>query len=300
VSPRSVRIRAPAKVNLGLRVLGALKDGTHSIETIFQAVDLFDGVEMALAEEPGVRLTLHGRWRDEVPAGTENLAARAAGALLDLAAAETGVEIRLTKRIPPGAGLGGGSSDAAAVLHGLALLLGSRVRPETVEGVAAALGADVPFFLRGGRAFGFHRGTHLLPLPALPDYPALVVVPDVQVSTFWAYSVWDERHAQGGPDPGGPPLRVETGADALPRYRNDFEAIVFERFPEIADVHGTLAAGRPLVARLSGTGSACFALYRDAAHRDREAERAASVYRHRSDYNIFRVRLFSGGVESVA
>jgi 4-diphosphocytidyl-2-C-methyl-D-erythritol kinase len=256
-------------------------------------VDLFDGVELALAEERGVRLTLHGRWRDDVPPGGENLAARAAGSLLDLTGVETGLEIRLTKRIPPGAGLGGGSSDAAAGLHG-------RAQPETIEGVAAALGADVPFFLRGGRAFGFHRGTHLLPLPALPDYPALVVVPDVQVSTFWAYSVWDERRVRGGPDPGGPPLRVETGAEALPRVRNDFEAIVFERFPEIADVHATLGAGRPLVTRLSGTGSACFALYRDAAHRDREAERVASVYRQNPDYNIFRVRLFSGGVEVVA
>ena len=300
MTPRSLKVRAPAKLNLGLHVLGALPDGTHSIATIFQAVDLFDGVELALAEEPGVRLAVHGRWRDEVPAGPENLAARAAAVLLRAAGVEAGLEIRLTKRIPPGAGLGGGSSDAAAVLHGLALLLGNRVSPDGQEEAAAALGADVPFFLRGGRAFGYYRGAHLVALPALPDYPALVVVPDVQVSTFWAYSAWDERRGHGGPDPGGPPLRIETGPEALSSCRNDFESIVFERFPEIGDVHRALAAGKPLVARLSGTGSACFALYRDASHRDREAERVADAYRHHPDYNIFRVRLFSGGVESVA
>lgn len=292
---RSIRLRAPAKLNLGLRVLGELTDGTHSVETFYQAVDLFDELEVALGEEE-VRLSLHGRWREGVADGEDNLAVRAARALLDATGSSVGVEIRLTKRIPPGAGLGGGSADAAAVLRGLAHLLGDLPRDGLPE-IAAGLGADVPFFLRGGTAFGYHRGSHLLALPPLPDLPALVVVPDVQVSTFWAYHAWDLRRRAGALGQPGLPLRYDPALEDLARCRNDFEPLVFEKFPEIEGVHRTLLEGRPVVARLSGTGSACFSLYRDAPQRDAEAERIGDVYRNHSDYGIFRVGFLPGGVE---
>ncbi len=295
---RSVRLRAPAKINLGLRVLGELADGTHSVETVYQAVDLFDGVELALGDS-GVSLSVHGRWREGVSEGEDNLAARAAAALLSAAGSSAGVEIRLTKRIPPAAGLGGGSSDAAAVLHGLRLLLDRPPSPDDVAGIAASLGADVPFFLHGATAFGYHRGSHLLALPPLPDLPALLVVPEVQVSTFWAYHAWDLRHRPVDGSAVGRPLRFDPGLEELARCRNDFEPVVFAKFPEIEGVWRTLQEGRPLVARLSGTGAACFALYREAPQRDAEAERLGDLYRNRPEYGIFRVRLFSGGVEVV-
>ena len=295
---RWVRLRAPAKINLGLRVLGELKDGTHSIETIYQAVDLFDDVELALGDE-AIRVGVHGQRREGVPEGENNLAARAADALLEAVGQDRGVEIRLTKRIPAGSGLGGGSSDAAAVLHGLALLLGNEVGKARLESIAAEVGADVPFFLRGGTAFGYHRGAHLLGLPALPALPALVVVPDIQISTFWAYHAWDLAQRQQ-PDAGNaPPSRIQPDVEELARCGNDFERLVFDKFPEVQGVWRTLTEGRPLVARLSGTGSACYALYPDAVRRDAEAERLSDVYRNRPDYGIFRVRLFGGGVEVV-
>jgi 4-diphosphocytidyl-2-C-methyl-D-erythritol kinase len=295
MNARSLRLCAPAKINLGLRVLGELKDGTHSIETLYQAVDLFDDVDLALGEE-GIRLTVHGLRREGVPEGENNLARRAAEALLRGAGSSSGVEIRLTKRIPPGAGLGGGSSDAAAVLHGLALLLGDRIAQERLAEIAGELGADVPFFLRGGTAFGYHRGSRLLALPPLPSLPGLVVVPDIQVSTFWAYHTWDLRRAPADEGRVPPPLRFDPSLEDLARCRNDFEPLVFAKFPEIEDLHRALAEGRPIVARLSGTGSACFSLYRDAPQRDAEAERLSEVYRDRPEYGIFRVRLFAGGV----
>ncbi len=293
---RAARLRAPAKINLGLRVLGTLQDGTHSVATIYQAVDLFDDVELALVDE-GVRVSVHGQQREGVPDGEDNLAARAAQVLLETAALERGVEIRLTKRIPPAAGLGGGSSDAAAVLRGLAQLLRLEVPPEELAAIAAGLGADVPFFLEGGTAFGYHRGSHLLVLRPPPPLAALIVVPDVEVSTFWAYHAWDM--AKPPPEEGGMRLSADLDVAGLTACRNDFERLVFAKFPEIEGVHRTLAEGGPVVARLSGTGSACFALYPDGEQRDREADRLRDVYRNRPEYGIFRVRLFSGGVEAL-
>lgn len=298
-SGRSVRLRAPAKVNLGLRVFGELRDGTHSVATVYQAVDLFDDVELALGEE-GIRITVHGPRREGVPESTDNLAARAAEALFAATGRSAGVEIRLTKRIPNGAGLGGGASDAAAVLHGLALLLGDALPPDGLTEIAATLGADVPFFLRGGTAFGYHRGDHLLALPSPSALPALLVVPDVNVSTFWAYHAWDLQRRRESATPAiGLPLSASFSLEDLGRCRNDFEQVVFAKFPEIEGVHRSLAEGRPILARLSGTGSACFSLYGDASQRDAEAERLRDLYRNRPEYGIFRVRLFTGGVEIV-
>ncbi|MFN2432643.1 MAG: 4-(cytidine 5'-diphospho)-2-C-methyl-D-erythritol kinase [Gemmatimonadota bacterium] len=291
-----LRLRAPAKVNLGLRVLGALEDGTHSIATLYQTVDLFDDVELALGGE-GVRVAVHGPRRDGVPESVDNLAARAAESLLREAGVEHGVAIRLTKRIPAGAGLGGGSSNAAAVLHGLSLLLSGGVSRDTLAAIAGELGADVPFFLRGGTAFGYHRGSHLLALPPLTAHPGLIVVPDVQVSTFWAYHAWDLSRQRRGPQPVAAAFPFDPGPEDLARCRNDFEDVVFAKFPEVQSVHRTLLEGRPIVARLSGTGAACFSLYVGAPQRDAEAERIADVCRNRPGYGIFRVRLFSGGVE---
>lgn len=295
----AVRLRAPAKINLGLQVLGELKDGTHSVSTIYQAVDLFDDIELALGAE-GIRIVVHGPWREGVPESEYNLAARAAGALLQMAGSSSGVEIRLTKRIPHASGLGGGSSDAAAVLIGLSSLLGRRPPPGELARIAAALGADVPFFLQGGTALGYHRGGHLVGLPPPLALPALIVVPDVQVSTFWAYHAWDLERRDEHTDGVGAPLRCDLGMEDLARCENDFEPLVFAKFPEIESVHRTLVEGRPVVARLSGTGAACFALYAEPAQRDAEADRVRDVYRNRPEYGIFRVRLFGGGVEAVA
>lgn len=299
MSGGALRLRAPAKINLGLRVLGALDDGTHSVETIYQAVDLFDDVELALAGER-VRVSVHGPRRDGVPEDDDNLAARAAHALLRAADVAAGVQIRLTKRIPAAAGLGGGSADAAAVLHGLARLLPRHIEADTLTLLAAELGADVPFFLRGGTALGYHRGAHLLALPPLSAYPALVVVPDVEVSTFWAYHAWDlQRRRRDDAATAPEVLRYDPMEEDLARFRNEFEPIVFEKFPEVAGVWRTLMEGKPIVARLSGTGAACFSLYATSSQRDAEAQRLTDAYRNHPRYGIFRVRLYSGGVDVV-
>jgi 4-diphosphocytidyl-2-C-methyl-D-erythritol kinase len=175
----TIRERAPAKLNLGLRVLGRLPDGTHEVETVIQAIDLCDQLE--IAPGPSTALTASGF---EVPLGPDNLVLRAAAAI-GLTA-----EFRLEKVIPPGAGLGGGSSDAAAVLRAL-----SEARIDMSE-IAATLGADVPFFLRGGRALATGRGEKLRPLPVEPAWYA-IAWPGFGVSTGAVYRAWDEVGGDG-------------------------------------------------------------------------------------------------------
>lgn len=170
----SSRLRAPAKLNLELKVLGRFADGSHRVETILQAVSLADLLAVEPAEQPSIEVTGF-----EVPADQTNLALRAAAAL------GRPVRIQLEKRIPPGAGLGGGSSDAAAVLRELAPERTDLAEP------AAGLGADVPFFLRGGRAIARGRGDELESLPDEDGWYA-IAWPGFEVSTAAVYRKWDE------------------------------------------------------------------------------------------------------------
>lgn len=169
-----VRLRAPAKLNLDLRVKGRLPDGRHEIESLIQAIDLCDVLDLG----PGESLSVEGDF--QVPAGEENLARRAAALL------GAGVAIRLVKRIPPGSGMGGGSSDAAAILRHFG------GGPE----MARKLGADVEFFLRGGRQVVRGTGDRLDPQPDVAAWFA-VVWPGFAVSTAAVYAKWDEVGGAG-------------------------------------------------------------------------------------------------------
>ena len=171
--------RAPAKLNLELRVLGLRADGSHEVETLIQAIDLCD--LLTLAPAPAATLKVSGFF---VPSGEENLVLRAAAAL------GLKAEFGLHKLIPPGAGLGGGSSDAAAVLRAAGKGLADLAQ------IAARLGADVPFFLRGGRALATGRGERIRPLPPRPAWYALAW-PGFEVSTAAVYRAWDQVGGEG-------------------------------------------------------------------------------------------------------
>ncbi len=188
-----LRIAAPAKLNLHLEVLGRRADGFHALESIFQTIALHDVVELRLRSAPGIALTCDDA---SLPVDQGNLAWRAAAAFLGRAPA-SGVAIALAKRIPHGAGLGGGSSDAAAVLRGLARLLPGLWSADGLAGLAAALGSDVPFFLIGGSAHGTGRGEILTALPDLPAQPVTVLMPDASLATPAVFKAMTE--AERGP-----------------------------------------------------------------------------------------------------
>jgi 4-diphosphocytidyl-2-C-methyl-D-erythritol kinase len=259
---------APAKINLFLRVLAREADGYHGLETLFCLVSLADELRIERREGHGVTIEVIGA---ELGPPERNLAVRAAAMVLAATGDRFAVHLTLTKRIPVQAGLGGGSSDAAAALTGVNRLAGNPVPGHELLQFAARLGSDVPFFLSGGPlALGWGRGERLLQLPPLPAAPAVLLTPRIPVPTADAYE-WVDAARQSAGRRGA----VALDLDALSRWGdigrlagNDFESAVFGRHPEIRAAFEALAGTRPLLCRMSGSGSTLFAIYRSPGHRD--------------------------------
>jgi 4-diphosphocytidyl-2-C-methyl-D-erythritol kinase len=229
-----VAVQALAKVNLGLRVLYRRPDGYHELRTVFQTISLADRIEVRYrrAGERRVELTCS---RAELE-GADNLAARAAARLLEATGSGGEVHIHLEKRIPIGAGLGGGSSDAAAALCALASMLRPQPERRLLLRLAGELGSDVPFFLLGGRALGLGRGSELYPLPDGPQRWVLVVAPPFAVSTAEAYRRLNPDLTSGGRDDkidrfSSDICASEQGLEAewTAGAENDFEDVVCPR-----------------------------------------------------------------------
>jgi 4-diphosphocytidyl-2-C-methyl-D-erythritol kinase len=278
----AVLVNAPAKVNLSLRVGARRPDGFHDLQTLFQGIDLCDSVEVR-REGSGIAVSVSG---GELGPIEENLVTRAVRAYLGAAGPRAepapGIRVRLEKRIPVAAGLGGGSSDAAATLRALDRLFEGAVGHADLLGIAANLGSDVPFFLSlTPLAVGRGRGELLDALDPLPALPGLLVVPELPVPTGEAYAALDRARGSASPPPPAPPPNPRDWADVARGAHNDFEAVVAPVHPEVRDALAALRATAPLIALLSGSGSACFALYRT----DHEAQvaqvAAASLARGR-------------------
>jgi 4-diphosphocytidyl-2-C-methyl-D-erythritol kinase len=256
-----MRVRAFAKINLSLRVLGARRDGYHELRTIFQSIALHDTLAVRRTRS-AFALTCDD---PRCPVDRTNLVWRAASQMWKAAGrrgAPTGVAIHLVKRIPMNAGLGGGSSDGAAAVRALARLW--RVGADDSRRVAASLGADVPFFLEGGTVLGLERGDLLFPLPDRPAAWVVLVVPPVGVSTREAFAWWDRAK------------RTRIGVASRSARQNDLEAIVGTRHPEIARAVAALRKMRATDAGMTGSGSAVFGLF---AARRPAARAAAAVGR---------------------
>jgi len=254
---RRARVGALAKLNLDLRVLGKRPDGYHELRTIFQTISLADKLDIAFTPGSERTITL-----DEATAIPDNLVVRAARMAMEAMGLGGSVEMRLTKRIPMGAGLGGGSSDAAAVLLALPVLAGREIEWSTLCALGRELGSDVPFFLCGGRAAGIGRGTEVFPLADLPASRGLLIAPDVHVSTAEAYRALTPR------------LTTELQQNKIFSFQsqvwdvsraapagNDFEEPVFERHPELAAWKQRLLEAGARPAMMTGSGSALFGLF---------------------------------------
>lgn len=267
-----MRISAHGKVNLFLRILARESTGRHQIETAFALLELADEIE-ARRIDAGVTLEVDG---PDLGPADENLAVRAARAVLAATGDRFGVALKLTKRIPVRAGLGGGSSDGAAALHAVNALAGNAVPRHELLHFAAKLGADVTFFASGAPlAVAWGRGERLFRLPAPPAAPVLVAIPSVQIATPDAYRWWDE--ANPTPAARGP---VALDAEALATWGsigrlggNDFESPVFGKHPELRALYERLAGTGPVWVRLCGSGCAVAAAYKKERERDDAAER---------------------------
>jgi 4-diphosphocytidyl-2-C-methyl-D-erythritol kinase len=266
---REIRIPAFAKVNLRLDILGKRADSYHELRTIFQTISLHDELRLRPSKTPGICLTIQGNDSLSLEPVRKNLVYAAVDALRRELEIRSGVEIDLRKKIPAGRGLGGGSSDAAAALRGYLQLTRREIPSPRLMEIAASLGADVPFFLFGGRALGIARGDEIYPLPDAPKLTILVVSPsDIHVPTPDAYR-WLKAPALTKTRYAPKLWKFCALCWSLPAVAgaqgsglsNDFERPVFQRHPRLAQIKRALLQRGASEASLAGSGSAVFGVF---------------------------------------
>ena len=275
-----VRIPAFAKVNLRLDVLGKRPDGYHELRTIFQTLSWHDEIRLRTSRRPGITLTIQGNASLTAEPVQKNLVYRAVEAVKRKLKLGGGVEIELKKRIPAGGGLGGGSSDAAAAIRGYLQLTKKKLPTADMLEIAASLGADVPFFLFGGRALGVNRGDEIYPLQNIPKMHVLVVVPrGIRVPTPDAFR-WVNAKPLGLTKSLVNSKLLEFCALSWSAQENglsnDFERPVFRRHPRLEQIKRALLQKGATEASLAGSGSAVFGIFPSPAM----ARRAAVGFPH--------------------
>lgn len=268
---RRARIRSLAKINLDLRILNKRPDTFHELRTVFQTISLADTIDIEF--KPAKRR--HVAIDDELQI-PDNLIVRAAHAVLDAIKISANVKFKLAKRIPMGGGLGGGSSNAAAVLLALPVLAGRRIETDRLMWMAHELGSDVPFFLQGGTQIAVGRGTELYPQPDIHNQPILLISPGLQVATGPAYAALGRGLTFTGSSSSINSFQVyaqalEAGRSAVTASAfsaNDFEPVVFKQYPQLSRIVTRLRKFSPGV-RMSGSGSTIFALFDSVEDRER-------------------------------
>ncbi|MEE2876262.1 MAG: 4-(cytidine 5'-diphospho)-2-C-methyl-D-erythritol kinase [Candidatus Neomarinimicrobiota bacterium] len=252
---------ARAKINIGLKITGQREDGYHTLETIFQEISLTDEITLDI----GVGESTFTSSDPSLPLDGTNLCMKAVKAVEREVDHELGVSVHLEKRIPVAAGLGGGSSDAAAVLKGLNTLFDLKLSPDRMKAVAVSLGADVPFFLDGGCQYATGIGDQLVPVTLPPIGVVLLVLPPERVSTKWAYGEVKNALSCGFSSGNFPaPLGSRISWDSAGvLFENDFESLVFQTYPEVGDLKRRLISAGADFASLSGSGSTVFGIFED-------------------------------------
>ena len=257
----ALRLRAFAKINLGLRILGRRPDEYHEIRTVYQAVSLADRLEVSMASRSGGIMVEADD--PAVPNGPGNLVHKTCELWRKARGLRRQIRVTIEKGIPAASGLGGASSDAAATLLALERLSGDRLTLGARLALASELGSDVPFFLLGGRALGCGRGEDVYPLPDLPSRPCLIVFPGFVQSTAEAYAAVDSQ-LTGASRAGSiysfgmwPQFPWEDWGPA----ENDFESIVFAKWPELRRLKQQLLRAGAEMASLSGSGTAVYAIF---------------------------------------
>jgi 4-diphosphocytidyl-2-C-methyl-D-erythritol kinase len=256
---KAVRVECNAKINLYLKILGPRDDGYHNIETVYHSISLHDTLTLT-PRASGLSIECD---EPAVPVDDSNIALKAAERILE--STSHGLHIGIKKRIPVGAGLAGGSADAAGVLLGANALYGLNRPPSDLDRMAEGLGADVKFILHGGCATGHDRGDRLVPHPALPPVPVLLVVPPITISTTWAY---DSHKMVLTRDKS----RLTMISSALAKgdvtylcdlLENDFEGLIFDRFPLVRDIKESLLGCGACGALMTGSGPVVFGMFRE-------------------------------------
>ena len=260
---KSLRLKAYAKINLGLDVSGKRPDGYHLLSSVMQTVNLFDELELT-KEEEGIRLITD---MEAAPPMEENLAFRAARLMFETFSLSGGLSIRLKKNIPQAAGLGGGSADAAAVLRGVNRLFELGETNESLESLGLGLGADVPFLIRGGTCLAEGVGEILTPLVSPEGFRVLLAKPSVQVSTREVFEglCWETISSGERPDMESLMALLKAGnrrafASGL---KNVLERVTLVRYPVVADLKAAMVSCKAAGSLMSGSGPTVFGLFEE-------------------------------------
>jgi len=276
---REIEVKAFAKLNLSLDVLGKLEGGYHEMKMVMQTASLCDDLRITLNDSGAFRASANFGF---LPRDDRNIAIKAAKAFFAAAGITgPGADIDQKKRIPVGAGLGGGSADAAAVLRGLNELLGTGFSPEKLEEIGATLGSDVPFCVRGGTKLAVHRGETLLDAPAMPDCAFVICKPRFSIRTPELFGKIDSRRSRIHPDTEGLLAAMKAGdaEKAARRMYNVFEDVLPRNCGEIAVIKSALLDAGAYGAVMSGTGSAVFGVFADENAAFAAGEKLRASYR---------------------
>jgi len=268
-------LKSHAKVNIGLQIRNQRPDGYHYIHTIFQELDFHDTIRLE-KRDSSCEFSANVDWLEK---DDSNLCVRAWQKMVDTFELG-GVSIELEKRIPAGGGLGGGSSNAATILKGLRQLYDLDVRDDELEKLGIMLGADIPFFIRGGFQVGDGIGDQLTPLDANIKGAFLLVVPDIHINTKWAYSE-SKKILDGSRERINFTGFIRKENIPFELFENDFETIVVPAYPEIGQIKDALRAQGARFASLSGSGSTVFGIF------DEDADIKAAESHFSSRYNTF-------------
>ncbi len=270
-----------AKINLGLRILGKRSDGFHELETIFQTISVKDSLEFNVQNEK-ITFECSSPW---CPSDSTNLVVKAAALLKQTTNSSKGCHIRLEKNIPSGAGLGGGSSNAAATLITLNHLWQTRLTNEHLFSLAAKLGSDVPFFILGKSALGTGRGEKLYPITIENNWFGVLICPEYHIDTTWAYKQFNFSLTNSFKNS---KFSVFTSksiptTDWKTLLENDFEDIVFKQHPVLKQIKTELYDNGAFYAQMSGSGSSMFGLFET----QKEAHAANSIFENRFKTFLF-------------
>ena len=262
-----MRLQAFAKINLDLQVLGLREDGYHEVRTVLQTIDWADEIRIEAADR--FEFIEHG-----LSAGDDNLVVKAARAFESLTGETVRARIELFKHVPAGAGLGGGSADAAVTMLGLQRLHNKQIPQDELARELGRLGSDIPFFIHGGRALGTGRGNEIRLLDDESGYALLIVVPAIPIATREAYS-WLTMTGKSNTIKRFCGQQVPDSAEA--QTGNDFESVVFPRHPLLSEIKSELLGAGAHRAALSGTGGAVFGIFGNAADAAKAVPRVTSL-----------------------
>ena len=282
----TINEHAPAKINLGLSIAGKRPDGYHDIVSVFQTVNLCDTLRLSTGSEK--RFVCNNR---DIPDGPENLVVQAEKLFCELHDVSENIQYTLDKSIPVGAGLAGGSSDAAAALRGLRRYYGLDISDNKLKDMAAELGSDIPFLINGGTAVVSGRGEIIREIEWPFDFTYVIVYPGFGVSTAWAYGNLDLTECDSEAYRAVTDQLIEGGLgadDLLQTLSNDFEPTVFKKFPVLAEIKKRLLRYGADASFLTGSGSSVLGVFSD----EQDAHRCEKILK--SDYtDVFTVKTYS-------